>query len=93
MDSILAVEIVNRVNRSLGISLRATDLFNYPSVEKLMDRISTISMHTPVVSDVLASAEENTSNNDEDVMNMFYKLSRGECSATEVEAYLNGTVA
>ncbi|HEX2925509.1 MAG TPA: SDR family NAD(P)-dependent oxidoreductase, partial [Ruminiclostridium sp.] len=35
VDSILAVEIVNQINSGLGISLRATDLFNYSSIAAL----------------------------------------------------------
>ncbi len=35
VDSILAVEIVNQINSVLGISLRATDLFNYSSIATL----------------------------------------------------------
>ncbi|MCX7920842.1 MAG: SDR family NAD(P)-dependent oxidoreductase [Clostridia bacterium] len=35
VDSILAVEIVNQINNGLGISLRATDLFNYSSIAAL----------------------------------------------------------
>jgi polyketide synthase PksM len=39
VDSILAVEIVNRLNRSLGIVLRATDLFNFATIERLTAHI------------------------------------------------------
>ncbi len=39
VDSILAVDIVNRLNRSLGIVLRATDLFNFATIEKLIEHI------------------------------------------------------
>jgi len=35
VDSILAIEIVNKINEMLGLHLRSTDLFNYTSVNKL----------------------------------------------------------
>ncbi len=39
VDSILAIEIVNNLNARLGIELRTTDLFNYPTIKKLVDYI------------------------------------------------------
>nr|WP_294549481.1 SDR family NAD(P)-dependent oxidoreductase [uncultured Rhodopila sp.] len=41
VDSILAVEIVDRINERLGIGLRATDLFNYPTIATLAAHIAT----------------------------------------------------
>jgi acyl carrier protein len=35
VDSILAVEIVSEINRQLKIELRATELFNYPTIINL----------------------------------------------------------
>ncbi|MCP4701907.1 MAG: amino acid adenylation domain-containing protein, partial [Gammaproteobacteria bacterium] len=39
VDSILAVEIINRLNEKLAIQLRTTDLFNYPTIRQLIDHI------------------------------------------------------
>jgi acyl transferase domain-containing protein/acyl carrier protein/SAM-dependent methyltransferase/enoyl-[acyl-carrier-protein] reductase (NADH) len=39
VDSILAVEIIARLNGALGVSLRSTDLFNYPDVANLASHI------------------------------------------------------
>ena len=39
VDSVLAVEIINRINLDLAISLRTTDLFNYVSIRALADYI------------------------------------------------------
>ncbi|MFZ9746743.1 MAG: beta-ketoacyl synthase N-terminal-like domain-containing protein [Opitutaceae bacterium] len=39
VDSILAVEIIERLNRDLGLTLRTPDLFNHPSVRRLVRRI------------------------------------------------------
>ncbi|MCY9109397.1 SDR family NAD(P)-dependent oxidoreductase [Bacillus atrophaeus] len=39
VDSVLAVEIINRINIDLAISLRTTDLFNYVSIRALADYI------------------------------------------------------
>lgn len=41
VDSILAVEIINRINDRLNTSLRTTDLFNYPNIRKLSEHIHT----------------------------------------------------
>jgi acyl carrier protein len=39
VDSILAIEIINRLNEKLAIQLRTTDLFNYPTIRQLVDHI------------------------------------------------------
>jgi acyl carrier protein len=39
VDSISAVEIINRINESLQISLRTTDLFNYSLIKDLKNQI------------------------------------------------------
>ncbi|HEY0790747.1 MAG TPA: SDR family NAD(P)-dependent oxidoreductase, partial [Chthoniobacterales bacterium] len=39
VDSILSVEIVDRLNAGLPVRLRSTDVFNYPTPEKLARRI------------------------------------------------------
>jgi acyl transferase domain-containing protein/acyl carrier protein/SAM-dependent methyltransferase len=38
VDSILSVEIVDKLNARLPIKLRSTDLFNYPTITKLVER-------------------------------------------------------
>jgi len=40
VDSILAVEIVNRVNERLSVKLKTNDLFNYPTIQRLSSYIS-----------------------------------------------------
>ncbi len=35
VDSILAIDIIDRLNSELGIELRTTDLFNYPTLRQL----------------------------------------------------------
>lgn len=39
VDSILAVEIINQINRQLNITLRTTDLFNYADIQTLTAHI------------------------------------------------------
>jgi acyl carrier protein len=41
VDSILAIEIVGRINAGLGISLRSVDLFNYASPASLARHIAS----------------------------------------------------
>ena len=50
VDSIVSVEVAEALNRELRIELRSVDLFNYPSVGLLLQRI--LEAHTPVVQDV-----------------------------------------
>jgi acyl transferase domain-containing protein/acyl carrier protein len=37
VDSILAIEIVNRINDALGLQIKPTELFNYPTVSKMAE--------------------------------------------------------
>jgi len=39
VDSILAVNIINRLNDKLAIQLKTIDLFNYPTIRQLVDHI------------------------------------------------------
>lgn len=39
VDSISAVDIINRINSDLSIQLKSTDLFNYSTIRKLIDHI------------------------------------------------------
>ncbi|MGI6668749.1 MAG: SDR family NAD(P)-dependent oxidoreductase [Acetivibrionales bacterium] len=39
VDSVLAVEIINRLNEKLSISLRTTDIFNYSTISSFRDHI------------------------------------------------------
>ena len=41
VDSILAVEIVKKINDGLDTTLRNTDLFNYPNINRLTEHIVT----------------------------------------------------
>ncbi|MBL8992548.1 MAG: hypothetical protein JNM63_04360, partial [Spirochaetia bacterium] len=42
LDSILAVEIINAVNKELGIRLQATKLYDYPTIEQLAAYIDSV---------------------------------------------------
>jgi hypothetical protein len=41
MDSLLAVELKNRLESSLGVTLRATIAFDHPTVKKLSEYLAT----------------------------------------------------
>lgn len=56
VDSIVAVEVVETLNRELRIELRSVDLFNYPTFGSLVQRI--VEVHKPVVADMAKSAAE-----------------------------------
>ncbi len=47
VDSIFAVNIAERINQALGITLRSTDLFNYTTISKMAEHIRS---HFPTVS-------------------------------------------
>lgn len=49
VDSIVAVEVVEALNRELHIELRSVDLFNYPTLGGLLQRI--LEAHRPTVFD------------------------------------------
>ncbi|MBW1597681.1 SDR family NAD(P)-dependent oxidoreductase [Streptomyces sp. JJ38] len=40
VDSVLAVEIVERINKELGTDLRPTDFFNYPTLRRLAEHVA-----------------------------------------------------
>ena len=68
VDSILAVEIVDRVNERLDIALRATDLFNYSTIATLSAHIeATFGQHVAA-----------GSAGDEGVLDVLRRLAAGE---------------
>lgn len=42
IDSVMSVEVVNKINSIFKIELRSTDLFNYPSIHALAEHVSKI---------------------------------------------------
>ena len=42
MDSLMAIEVKNRMQTELGVSLRATVVFNYPNITQLSDYLATL---------------------------------------------------
>ncbi|MFI8356846.1 SDR family NAD(P)-dependent oxidoreductase [Streptomyces cyaneofuscatus] len=47
VDSVLAVEIIERINRELGTELRPTDFFNYPTLRKLAEHVAENAVARP----------------------------------------------
>ncbi|WP_228182536.1 SDR family NAD(P)-dependent oxidoreductase [Streptomyces anulatus] len=47
VDSVLAVEIVEQINRQLGTDLRPTDFFNYPTLRKLAEHVAENAVSAP----------------------------------------------
>lgn len=39
LDSLTSIELINRLQTSLGVSIKSTTLFDYPTVEKLVDHL------------------------------------------------------
>jgi acyl transferase domain-containing protein/acyl carrier protein/thioesterase domain-containing protein/nucleoside-diphosphate-sugar epimerase len=53
VDSIVGVELVTRINKALGVNLRTTILFDYPSVRQLSGHLLSCADTAPVVRDFL----------------------------------------
>ncbi|HEX5748118.1 MAG TPA: SDR family NAD(P)-dependent oxidoreductase [Archangium sp.] len=47
IDSLLAVDVITRINRALGTSLRATDLYNFGHVNALADHLLSGTVNLP----------------------------------------------
>ena len=57
INSILTVEIITCINEELDISLRMTDLFNYPTVQKLVEHIESEFGDTVAYPDAVTSPD------------------------------------
>ena len=58
IDSIMAVDIATRIGESLGVSLRATDLFNYATIEQLAEHVRSVSGSLPAEAPPVQPASE-----------------------------------
>ncbi len=79
VDSILAVEIIEKTNQELGISLRTTDLFNYP-------RIASLARH--IVEDFAGGIELPAAPDDDPELAVLRQLAKGEISAEDADERL-----
>jgi acyl transferase domain-containing protein/SAM-dependent methyltransferase len=79
VDSILAVEIINRINQALSIQLRTTDLFNYATVARLVEHAGSL-VGTATVAEPAAD--------DLDTLELLQALSRGAIDETEASELL-----
>ena len=60
LDSLMAIELRNRLEYSLGISLPTTLVFEYPNIKNLTEYIATKLLKCqPIVSDNLPKTEDN----------------------------------
>ncbi len=94
IDSILAVEGINKINKELKINLRTTDFFNYVSIRDLGEYVSSElvdSTHIDVKRDYPPTNEES---NGSDALNdklweMLHELEKGTKSIDEVDQFIN----
>ncbi|PSU35484.1 SDR family NAD(P)-dependent oxidoreductase [Photobacterium lutimaris] len=98
VDSILAVEGVNRINKKLGIKLRTTDFFNYVTVQDLSQYIRenySISSHEVIqqIAEPDDSVDREASKKVEDVelLNLLCDLQNGTKSVEEVDEIILST--
>nr|VFK36791.1 MAG: Acyl transferase domain-containing protein [Candidatus Kentron sp. SD]VFK40420.1 MAG: Acyl transferase domain-containing protein [Candidatus Kentron sp. SD]VFK78348.1 MAG: Acyl transferase domain-containing protein [Candidatus Kentron sp. SD] len=84
MDSLMAVELKNRMQISLGCSLPATLVFKYPTPVALIDYLSTevLSLGS---SEKTTADPERTTDESQEVLDKIQQLSEG-----ELEALING---
>jgi acyl carrier protein len=90
VDSILAVEIINKVNSALGIQLRTTDLYNYATIARLVEHAGSLENADPPA-DVDADADSSTRRsamNDQDALELLQALSRGAIDETAAHELL-----
>jgi acyl carrier protein len=103
VNSILSVDISNLLSNSLGVELRATELFNHATIRKLTDHIcSTFAdsirvqprkngahgAEAPVAQ--RSTAEPDGAPSDEAIRALFQRVEKGELSADSVYQYLEG---
>ncbi|MFP2899390.1 methyltransferase, partial [Corallococcus sp. 4LFB] len=79
VDSILAVDLSDKLNRALSVALRSTDLFNYGSVRQLARHILELRGSTPSRAPV---------NGEDEMLSMLAALESGDVSIDEVDDFL-----
>nr|ASA76642.1 polyketide synthase [Pyxidicoccus sp. MCy9557] len=93
VDSILAVDLSDKINRAMSVGLRSTDLFNYATVRQLARHILDLRAHEPVQaapsSPPATAAPPPAEAGDEDaMMSLLASLESGALSIDEVDAFL-----
>jgi len=88
IDSILAVDVINRINRALHIRLRATDLFNFPTIDQLTAHaLAEFSQDLAAVAQP-AQVTAPPAANDAAFIDLFRRLSQGELDVAAAAAQL-----
>ncbi len=64
MDSLMAVELRSLLQSSLQCSLPATLTFNYPTIDALVEHLSTLLLSKPTASDRLTTDDQNQAGDD-----------------------------
>jgi hypothetical protein len=97
VDSILAVDLINQLNATLGIRLRGTDLFNLPNPRALCEYIVAhypdVGAIEPAASAPAKPATPPPGSNGHDhqnreLLDMLRRLGTGHASVSEVEQLL-----
>jgi NAD(P)-dependent dehydrogenase (short-subunit alcohol dehydrogenase family)/acyl carrier protein len=73
MDSLMAVELKNRLESGLGMSLRSTLVFDYPTLEALMTHLSEDRL-TPLFPPAPAEAERAPSREEDEITSLLLKI-------------------
>lgn len=101
IDSILAVEVIDKINEELGIELKSTDLFNYSTVSRLAEHIVEAFKDVLLTgkgkngADTLTQGQrpddgDSQTEEEESVLGMLSMLEKGELDIDDVEKALWG---
>jgi SAM-dependent methyltransferase/acyl carrier protein len=91
VDSIIAVDLSDKINRTLSVGLRSTDLFNYATVRQLARHILDMRAQFIPASAIIPVAEvarPSTAGGGDEMLSVLARLESGDLSIDEVDALL-----
>jgi len=86
VDSVFAVDIINRLNDRMELYLRTTDLFNYPTINQLTLHI--LDELNPKIESEDNHYHKNLKTETEEILDIFNKLHQGELTTDDVSNLL-----
>ncbi|MBF0396574.1 MAG: SDR family NAD(P)-dependent oxidoreductase [Desulfobacterales bacterium] len=83
VDSIMGIELINRINETFGTKLKTITLFDYTNIKDLSNYIATQINQAEIKEEVIESETDN-------LLSLLKKLSKKEVSASEVYELMDG---
>ena len=91
IDSITAVEVINSLNARCGTSLRSTDIFNYPDIPAMAERLAELNVRVPDRKPSKSGDEVNEALEENDPLLVgLNRLAAGETTVSDMERLLKG---